>query len=312
MIKRLVRQVRKDFIETELSKLIHFKEIIMNLDSIKVNKNYSELSNQIHTQLKQDVYGFSKKQTFNDGSVILDNTFNRNLSPNAKKKSSLFGDFSTVNFSNTLKIKTQVTVNETPEMELETQRKLMISGFNDSFYISQNKYLKTQGSCLHFLNSFSLQKRFSFLLSYNLQLSSKTISNLGISFYDPLVKENVMAMFIEAGSAIPTKTISREFSTNAEYLKLNVIEGFNFLSSNSHSIQKFEVKLNKVISKEDSYFIKMHINREHVIVISFFNKKRFLFEIKVFYKVSALIQRDSSMKRMKEKSLRLRMRTIFL
>lgn len=307
MIKRLVRQVRKDFIETELSKLIHFKEIIMNLDKIKVQKNYLELSNQIHSQLKQDVYGFSKKQTFDDGSVILDNTFNRNLSPNAKKKNSLFGDFSTVNFSNTLKIKTQMTFNETPEMQLETQRKLMISGFNDSFYISQNKYLKTQGSCLHYLNSFSLQKRFSSLLSYNLQLCSQTVSNIGISFYDPLVKENVMAVFIEAGSAIPTKTISREFSTNAEYLKLNVIEGFNFLSSNSNSIQKFEIKLNKIISKEDSYFIKMHINKEHVIIISFFNKKKFLFEIKIFYKVNALIDRGSFMKQTKKKKSKLSM-----
>jgi hypothetical protein len=293
-IKRLIRQVRTDFISKDFKRLIHYKEILMNFDSIKNLESPFDLASKIHREMKTNFYKLKKEnktsQTLESGSIY-------NLppsSPTFQNKDPRF-ETSIINLSNTLGMKTQhgnllSNLENDPELILEQQKQLMISSFDDNFHYFQNRFIKSQGACFHFLNTLNLQKRFVKLINYDFKFTKMVPRDLGISFYDPMIRENILLTFFPTDTFIPTKKVSRDFYTKSEVIKLKIVEGDQFLSCNCRCIEEFEVKLMDVIDEEDEFCIKMQIDDKSILSVAIYNGKKMLFEIRLLYKVTFIIK----------------------
>jgi hypothetical protein len=285
-IKRLIRQVRKEFISNDFKRLIHYKEILMNLDQITNLESPHELAKKIHREMKTNFYKLQKNQTHADNGSIYNVP---PLSPNFQSKEFRF-ESSIMNLSNTLGLNTQhgnllSTFENDPKIFLEQKKQMLISIFEDNFCYYQNRYIKSQGACLHFLNTLNLQKRFTKLLKYNFRFASEVPKNLGISYYDPIIRDNIILTFFPKGTQIPTKRVAKDFHTKSEVIKLKILEGDSFLSDNCRCIEEFEIKLMDVIDECDGFRIKMTIDHKSILNIGIFNKNKCLFEIQLLYKV---------------------------
>ena len=285
MMKRFTRQVRQDFIKKELKKLLHYKEILMNIDSIKDLSCSNKLARKIHWEMKTNYYNFNRVRATTNESLF---NFAQN-SPHAKKSNIQF-ESSIANLSNTLGMKTQKGIptsilQDDPDIILKQNMQLMVSYFDDSFLHYQNRFIKTQGACLHFLNVLNLEKRFQKMMNYNFHFAKKTPTNVGISFFDPIICENIHMVFFPKDTDIPTKRIYKSFFTKNEVIKLKIVEGDSFLSCNTSCIEEFEVKLNDVIDDSDGFSIEMKINEERILSVSIYNKKKMLFQIRLLYRV---------------------------
>ena len=286
LIKRIARKVRQDFISNDLKRLTHSKEILMNIDAIYNLESSIDLAQKIHREMKTDYYKFKKANK----NVSL---YTNNMAPASPQfgTKTLGFEASAMNFSTTVARKTgQVNLlsalDNDPGILLEQNKQLMISHFGDSFEFMQNRFIKTQGACLHFLNLFNMQKRFGKLLDYDFQFTQKVPMNIGVSFFDPTIKENVIFTFFPKGTKIPTKQVAKPFSTRSQVIKLKIVEGDEFLSCNSKCIEEFEVKLMDIIDCDGSV-IKMKIDKNSLLTIAIFNGRQLLFQIRLLYKVSA-------------------------
>ena len=284
LIKRIIRQVRKEFMSNDFKKLIHYKEILMNLTSIQNLESSVDLAKKIHREMKTNYYKLQQNQSnVENGSIMTP------ISPKLQSKEFRF-ESSIMNLSNTLGLKTQhgnllSTLDNDPKMLLEQKKQMLISNYEDNFCYYQNRYIKSQGACLHFLNTLYLQKRFSKLLKYNFKFIKEVPKNLGISYYDPLIRDNIILTFFPKGTQIPTRHVSRDFHTKSEVIKLKILEGESFLSDNCKCIDEFEIKLMDVIDEVDGFKIKMKIDNKSILSIAIYNKNKILFELQLLYKV---------------------------
>lgn len=285
-IKRLIRQVRKEFISEDFKRLRHYKEILMNLEAIKHLESPKELAHKIHRELKTNYYKLrEQQQSVENGSLYTLPP----ASPKFQSKEFRF-ESSIMNLSNTLGLKPQhgnllSTLENDPKLQLEQKKQMLLSFFDDNFVYYQNRHIKGQGACLHYLNSLHLQKRFVKLLEYDFRFAKEVPKNVGISFYDPLIKDNVLMVFFEKHTRIPTKQVARSFHTKSEVIRLKILEGDSFLSENCRCIEEFEIKLMDIIEKEDGFRIKMKIDDQSILSMGIFNKNKLLFEIQLLYKV---------------------------
>lgn len=287
-IKRLIRQVRKEFISEDFKQLRHYKEILMNLDAVKNLESPRDLANKIHREMKTNYYKLREQQQ----SVDMGSLYTLPpSSPKFKSKEFLFEN-SIMNLSNTLGLKPQhgnllSTLENDPKLLLEQKKQMLLSFFDDNFVYYQNRHVKGQGACLHFLNTLHLQKRFTKLLEYDFKFAKEVPKNIGISFYDPLIKDNVLLVFFQKHTQIPTKQVARSFHTKSEVIKLKILEGDSFLSQNCRCIEEFEIKLMDIINQEDGFCIKMKIDEQSILSMGIFNNNKLLFEIQLLYKVPA-------------------------
>lgn len=285
-VKRLLRQVRKEFISEDFKRLQHYKEVLMNLDAVKALESAPELAQKIHRQLKTDFWRLREQaQSAEFGSLGALPP----ASPQPQSKEFRF-ESSIMNLSNTLGLKPQggallSTLENDPKLLLEQRKQRLLACFEDNLVYFQNRHVKGQGACLHFLNSLHLQKRFSKLLHYDFRFAREIPQNLGVSFYDPLVKDNVLLVFFPRGTPIPTRPVARAFQTKSEVIKLKILEGGAFLSQNCRCIEEFEIKLMDTIDQQDGFCIQMQIDPRSILTLAICNRNRVLFEIQLLYKV---------------------------
>ena len=290
-VKRLVRQVRREFFSKDFKRLLHYKEILMNLEAVKNLEDVEALAQKIHREMKKNYFGFAKT---NKSGQALDSGASGFQPVDPRFETSI------INLSNTLGLKTQTGnllshLENDPQLILEQQKQVMISSFDDNFQYYQSRHLKSQGACMHFLNALNLQKRFEKLLHYDFKFAKEVPRDLGISFYDPLIKENVLLTFFPKGTSIPTKHVSKDFYTRSEVIKLKIVEGDSFLSCNCRCVDEFEIKLMDIIEEVDGFKIKMRIDNDSILSVSILNGKQSFFEIRLLYKVRPGNPRNSFM-----------------